>query len=109
MYVPSLSVNLLLIYQITLSGSGKTVEFTPDSAFIQDSATGGIVATGIVDHSTCLYTFSHFGPPSPLSEHNSPLMRAHHVGQSGHLNLYDVPKTTSVAASPHLVGVSSLQ
>ena len=100
MYVPSLSANLLLIYQITCSGSGKTVEFTADSAFIRDSVTGGIIATGTVDHSSRLYIFSHFGPPSPLSELSSPLSREHHVVQSGSLNLCVVPETRVVTATP---------
>ena len=39
LYVPSLSANLLSVYQISHSGSGKTVVFTPDSFFIQDSMT----------------------------------------------------------------------
>ena len=34
LYVPSLSANLLSVYQISHSGSGKTVEFTPDLVFI---------------------------------------------------------------------------
>ena len=34
LYVPSLSVNLLLIYQISHSGFGKTLEFTLDLVFI---------------------------------------------------------------------------
>ena len=34
--VPSLSCNLLLVYQITHSGEGKTVEFSPHQVVIKD-------------------------------------------------------------------------
>ena len=34
LYVPSLSANLLSVYQISHSGSKKTIEFIPDSVFI---------------------------------------------------------------------------
>ena len=37
--VPSLSSNLLSIYQITHSGTGKTVEFAQDLVHIKDSET----------------------------------------------------------------------
>ena len=46
--VPSLSSNLLSIYQITHNGTGKTVEFSRDSVLIKDSETGSIIATGIL-------------------------------------------------------------
>ena len=100
LYVPSLSVNLLSVYHISHSGSGKIVEFTPDSVFIWDSMTGGIFAIGIVDHSTCLYSFLQFGPPLP--KHNSPL-REHHVVQLVCLKLCVVPKAVVVTTlSPPL-------
>ena len=70
--VPFFSSNLLSMYQITHSGIGKTVEFAWDSLHIRDSETSTIVATGKIDHSSYLYSFSHFGPPSPLSENHSP-------------------------------------
>jgi hypothetical protein len=60
--VPSLSVNLLSIYQITHSGSRRKVEFTPDSAVITDISTGSQLAHGIADHGSHLYFFSHFVP-----------------------------------------------
>ena len=101
LYVPSLSANLLLVYQISHSGSGKTIEFTPDLVFMWDSMIGGIFAIGIVDLSTRLYSFSHFSPPLP--EHDSPPLRERHMVQSGFLNLCVVPKTTVVTSlSPPL-------
>lgn len=39
LHVPSLSTNLLSIYQITHSSSGRKVEFTPDSVVITDIST----------------------------------------------------------------------
>jgi hypothetical protein len=36
LHVPQISVNLLLVYQITHSGSGKKLEFTPNSVSIFD-------------------------------------------------------------------------
>ena len=70
--VPSFSSNILSIYQITHSGIEKIAEFAQDLVHIRDSEMDNIVATRIVDHSSHLYSFSHFGPPSPLSEIHSP-------------------------------------
>ena len=106
--IPSFSSNLFSIYQITHSGSRKIVDFTTDSFVIQDSAIGGLIASRTVDHTTCLYT-SHFGPPSPLSKHNSSLSREHHVVQLAHLNLCIVPEITVLTTTPHPVEVFSLQ
>ena len=106
-YVPSLSANLLSVYQISHSGSGKIVELTPNLVFIWDSMIGGIVTTRIVDLSTRLYSFSHFGPP--LLENESPPLREHHVVQSGCLNLYVVPKTTIVTTLPPPLEIFSVQ
>lgn len=91
------------MYQITHSGSRKTVEFTTDSIYIQNSAIGGLISIGIVDHTTRLYTFSHFGPPSSLSKYTSSFSQEHHVVQSGYLNLCISPEITT----PHPVEVFS--
>jgi hypothetical protein len=58
--VPKLSINLLLVYQITHSGMGKQVVFTPDSVFISATKDGSTVVVGEVDHHARLYSFSHF-------------------------------------------------
>jgi hypothetical protein len=60
LHVPSLSTNILSIYHITHSVSGRKVEFTPDSAVITDISTGSQLAHGIADHCSRLYFFSHF-------------------------------------------------
>jgi hypothetical protein len=62
LHVPSLSANLLSIYNITHSMSGRKVEFTPDSAVITDISTGSQLAHGIANHGSRLYFFSHFVP-----------------------------------------------
>ena len=64
--VPSLSSNLLSIYQITHSGIGKKIEFAQDLVHIIDSETNNIIAIGTIDHASRLYSFSHLCPPSPL-------------------------------------------
>ena len=48
--VPSLSSNLLSIYQITHTGLGKQVEFTPDSVEIHELHNDSIIVVGRVDH-----------------------------------------------------------
>jgi hypothetical protein len=64
LHVPSLSKNILSIYQITHSISGRKVELTPDSVVIVDISTGSQLAHGIADHGSRLYFFSHFVPKS---------------------------------------------
>jgi hypothetical protein len=60
LHVLKLSMNLLSIYQITHSGSGKKVEFTLDSVIISDLSDGSKIVVGEVNHHSGLYTFSHF-------------------------------------------------
>ena len=64
--VPKLSCNLLSFYQITHSGEGKNVTFTPHQIVIKDFKNPqNILAT--VDDITRLYKFSNFGSsPFPL-------------------------------------------
>jgi hypothetical protein len=60
--VPSISCNLLLIYQITHSGEGKTVDFSPHQVVIKDlKDPKHVIATIIVDDITRLYKFDNFG------------------------------------------------
>jgi hypothetical protein len=63
--VPSLSCNLLSVYQITHSGEGKTIEFSPHQVVIKDlKDLKHVLATGIVDDITRLYKFDNFGSSS---------------------------------------------
>ena len=63
--VPTLSCNLLSVYQITHSGEGKIVEFSPHDVVIKDlKDPRHILATAISDDSTGLYKFGNFGSSS---------------------------------------------
>jgi hypothetical protein len=53
-------VNLLSINKITHLGSGKKVEFNPDSVIIFDLSNGLKIIVGEVNHHSRLYTFSKF-------------------------------------------------
>jgi hypothetical protein len=57
LHVPKLSVNLLSVYQMTNSGTGKKVVFTPNYVDIYNMQTNSRVATGVVNHQFRLYTF----------------------------------------------------
>ena len=50
LHVPKLSFNLLSVYQMTNSGIGKKVIFTPNYMDIYDMQTNSRVATGEVNH-----------------------------------------------------------
>ena len=88
LYVPSLAVNLLSIYQMTHTGSPKRVTFDSDSVKITEKSTGKLVAKLISNHSTKAYEFSHFLPISPptalLSHANNTIKIWHEI--FGHLN-----------------------
>ena len=97
--VPSLSSNLLSIYQITHNGTGKTIEFAQDSLHIRDSDIDNIIATRTIDHASYLYSSSHFGPPSLLSDTRSLFSRESPKVKLGRLNLCVVPKTSVVTST----------
>jgi hypothetical protein len=87
--VPSLSCNLLSVYQITHSGEGKTVEFSPHQVVIKDlKDPNHVLATGIADDITRLYKFDKFGSSSFSSvfvAHSDDLSKLWHE-RFGHLN-----------------------
>jgi hypothetical protein len=59
--VPSHSCNLLLVYQITHSGEGKTIEFSPHQVVIKDlKDLKHVLASRIDDDITRLYKFEDF-------------------------------------------------
>jgi hypothetical protein len=80
--VPSLSCNLLLVYQITHSGEGKTIEFSPHQVVIKDlKDPKHVLATRIVDDITRLYKFDNFGSssfPSVFIAHSDDLSKLWH-------------------------------
>jgi hypothetical protein len=60
--VPSLSCNLLSVYQINHSCEGKTIEFSPHQVVIKDlKDPKHVLATGIAEDITRLYKFDNFG------------------------------------------------
>ena len=88
LHIPKLSVNLLSIYQITHSGTGKRVEFTPDSATIYDMHDNSKISIGEANDQSRLYTFSKF-----IAKSDSALLLTHADDDSriwherfGHLN-----------------------
>jgi hypothetical protein len=87
--LPSLSCNLLSVYQITHSGEGKTIEFLPHQVVIKDlKDLKHVLATGIADDITRLYKFDKFGSSyfsSVFVAHSDDLSKLWHE-QFGHLN-----------------------
>ena len=72
LYVPGLASNILLVYQMTHTGSPKKVIFSPDDVEITDISNGKVITKGVVDHTSKVYKFSHFLPysnPSALLNH----------------------------------------
>jgi hypothetical protein len=93
--VPILSCNLLSVYQITHSGEGKTVEFSPHQVVIKDlKYPKHALANGIVDDITRLYKFDKFGSSTFSSicvAHSDDLRKLWHE-QFGHLNYCSLQK-----------------
>jgi hypothetical protein len=87
LHVPKLSVNLLFMYQLKNSFTGKRFIFTPNSMDIYDMQTNSKVATSEVNHQSRLYTFSKFIEPdsSLLLTHANESCRICHE-RFGHLN-----------------------
>jgi hypothetical protein len=77
------------MYQITHSGEGKTIEFSPHQVVIKDlkDLKNVLFATGIVDDITRLNKFDNFGSsyfPSFFVAHSDDLRKLWHE-QFGHL------------------------
>jgi hypothetical protein len=91
--VPSLSCNLLSVYQITHSGEGKIVEFSPHQVVIKDlKDPKHVLATRIVDDMTRLYKFDNFGSSSFSSvfvAHRDDLSTLWHE-RFGHINYHSL-------------------
>jgi hypothetical protein len=86
-HVPKLSINLLYVYQMTNSGTGKKLIFTPNVLDIYDMQTNSRVSTGEANHQFRLYTFSKFIKldSSLLLTHADESSRIWHE-RFGHLN-----------------------
>jgi len=87
LHVPRISVNLLSMYQMTNSNTGKEFVFTPNSVDIYDMKTNSKVSTSEVNHQSRLYTFSESIEPdfSLLLSHDDESSSIWH-GRFGHLN-----------------------
>jgi hypothetical protein len=112
--VPSLSCNLLLVYQITHSGECTTIEFSPHQVLIKDlKYPKHVLATGIADDITRLYKFDNFGSSSFSSffvAHSDDLRKIWHE-QSGHLNyrsLQQLCKQQMVTGLPPISCIDSV-
>ena len=91
--VPSLSCNLLSVYQITHSGEGKSIEFSPHQVVIKDlKYPKHVLATGIFDDITRLYKFENFGSssfPSVFVTHSDDLRKLWHE-HFGYINYHSL-------------------
>ena len=90
LYVPNLSYNLLLVYQITHFGDGHKVEFLPDSVMVRSLRDDSLVVVGKFNHDKRLYSFSHFEPKSPsqaLLTHSHSQVNLWHE-RYGHLHFH---------------------
>jgi hypothetical protein len=87
--IPSISCNLLLVYQITHLGEGKTIEFAPHQVVIKDMKyLKHVLTTRIVDDIIRLCKFDKFQSsysPSVFFSHRSDLSKKFHEW-FGHLN-----------------------
>ena len=62
LYVPSLSSNLLSVYQMTHTVSPNNFIFSPNEVEITEILNGKFIAKGVVDHTSKVYKFSIFYP-----------------------------------------------
>jgi hypothetical protein len=60
LHVPKISINLLSMYRMTYSGTGKKFIFTPDAMDIYDMETNSMGSTSEVNHPSRIYTFYEF-------------------------------------------------
>ena len=88
LYVLGLASNILVVYQMTHTGSPNKVIFSLDYVEITDISNGKLIAKGVVDHTSKVYMFSHFLPysnPSALLIHANEESKLWHE-IFGHLN-----------------------
>jgi hypothetical protein len=93
--VPSLSCSLLSVFQITHSGEGKTIDFSPHQVVIKDlKYHKHVLAIGIVDDITRFYMFDAFGSSyfsSVFVAHSNDLSKLWNE-RFGHLNYRSLQK-----------------
>lgn len=89
--VPSLTTNLLSIYQITRGEQGKIVEFTLDYVYIRDMENKDVISMGVVDHKSRLYSFEYFfDNDDDIHDVSNPLSRVNYSCEKniGHLSFF---------------------
>ena len=62
LYIPSLGVNILSVYQMTHIGVQNKVVLTLDGVDISKISTRKVIALGTANHDSKVYEFSHFLP-----------------------------------------------
>jgi hypothetical protein len=106
--VSSISCNLLLVYQITHSCEGKTVDFSPHQIVIKDlKYPQHVLATRIDDDITKLHKFENFRSssfPSVFVAHSDDFRKILHE-RFGHLNYHSFQQLCNqqMVTSPPLV------
>ena len=88
MILIGLSSNLLLVYQMTHTGSPNKFIFSPNEVEITEILNGKFIAKGVVDHISKVCMFSHFLPhsnPSALLIHANEESKIWHE-IFGHIN-----------------------
>jgi hypothetical protein len=63
LHIPKIFINLLSVYQMKNSGTGKKFIFTPDAVDIYDMQTNSKVSIDEVNHQSTIYTFPNFIEP----------------------------------------------
>ena len=62
LYVPNISMKILVFYQIKHTCTTKRVKFTQNDVEISEISTCQVVAVDIADHDSRMYMFTHILP-----------------------------------------------
>ena len=73
--IPSLTTNLLYVYQMTYTSSPNRVVFGLDSVEISYISIGKLIAKGVANHASKAYELSQFFPYSDLVHSQQPFER----------------------------------
>lgn len=101
--VPSLTTNIISIYQITHGEHNKIVDFIIDYVYIRDMDTRNVKAMGISDHTSCLYSFAYFfNNDDDIHDVPNPLSRVNNSCEEniGHLNHFVLEISVELPNTP---------